>query len=75
MSATIVVKLFKKIRSFAAKLKPQLEPTIMNHRHDVGKYAISNTLGVTQSITYLQNCLVNRKTAIIVKLTIHVGIK
>ena len=47
----------KTIRSFAAIHKPQLEPTIMDHRGDVQKYAIPDTMGVTKSIAYLQNCL------------------
>jgi hypothetical protein len=44
-----------------------------NHHGDVQKNVIPNTLGVTWSIAYCQNHLVNRKTAIIVKLILHIG--
>ena len=55
--------------------KPQLYPQHRNHHDEVWKNVIPYALGLTRSIAYLRNCLVNRKTAIIVKMTLHVGIR
>ena len=52
--------------------KPQLYPQHRNHHDEVWKNVIPYALGLTRSIAYLRNCLVNRKTAIIVKMTLHV---
>jgi hypothetical protein len=41
----------------------------------VQKNGISYALGLMQSIAYRWNGLVNRETAIVVEMTLHVGIK
>ena len=56
-----------------------------NHKPQLGPQHIKNTmtrkngilfaLGLTWSIAYCQNCLVNRNPDIIVQMTLHVGIK
>ena len=53
--------------------KPQLRPQHCNHHDEVQKNVIPYAVGLTRSIGYRWNCLVNRKTAIIVKMTLHVG--
>ncbi len=54
--------------------KPQLLPQHCNHHDEVRKNGIPYAVGLMRSIGYRQNRLVNRKTAIIVKMTLHVGI-
>ncbi len=39
------------------------------------KNGIPNAVGLTWSIAYRRNHLVNRKTAIVVKMTLHLGIR
>jgi hypothetical protein len=46
-----------------------------NHHDEVRENGIPYALGLTRSIAYRRNRLVNRKTAIIVSMTLHVGIK
>ena len=72
---TIPTWMPKQIRSFEQNTNHKSSPQSRNHHDDVRKNVILNTLGVMWSIPYRKNCLVNRKTAIIVELTLHVGIK
>ncbi len=55
--------------------KPQLRPTTHNYHDEVRKNGIPFSLGLMWSIAYHRNCLVNRKTAIVVKMTVNVGIQ
>ena len=55
--------------------KPQLCPQHCNHHDEVWKNVIPYRVGLMRSIGYQRICLVNRKTAIIVKMTFHVGIR
>jgi hypothetical protein len=48
--------------------------TTQHHDKEV-KNGIPYALGLAWIFAYCRNCLVNRKTAIIVKMTLHVGIK
>ncbi len=50
-------------------------PTTRNHHDEVQKNGIPYAVSLTRSIAYRRNRLVNRKTAIIVNMTLHVGIK
>ena len=54
--------------------KPQLGPQHRHHHDEVRKNGISYAVGLMRSIAYHQICLVNRKTAIVAKMTPHVGI-
>jgi hypothetical protein len=54
--------------------KPQLGPQHRHHHDEVRKNGISYAVGLMRSIAYRQICLVNRKTAIVAKMTPHVGI-
>ena len=56
------------------------QTTSQAHNHAItmamcGKKCNPNTLGLTWSIAYCQNCLVNRKTTMVAELTLHVGIR
>jgi hypothetical protein len=55
--------------------KPQLCPQHCNYHDKVQKNVIPYGVGLTRGIGYCPNCLVNRKIAIIVKMTLHVGIR
>ncbi len=46
-----------------------------NSAHNTVITVIPYALGLTQSIAYCRNCLVNKETAIIVKMTLCVGIR
>jgi hypothetical protein len=46
-----------------------------NHHDEVGKNGIRYALGLTRSIAYRRNCLVNRNPDIVVEMTLNVGIK
>jgi hypothetical protein len=46
-----------------------------NHHDEVRKNGIRYALGLTRSIAYRRNCLVNRNPDIVVEMTLHVGIK
>jgi hypothetical protein len=61
--------------SFEQNTNHKSSPQSRNHHGDVQKNVIPNTLGVTRSIAYRQNRLVNKKTAIIIKMILHLGIK
>ena len=58
----------------SSTLKPQLGPQHRRHHDEVRKNEISYTVGLMRSIAYRRICLVNRKTAIVAKMTPHVGI-
>jgi hypothetical protein len=58
-----------------ANHRPQLCPQRCNHHDEVRKNVIPYGVGLTGSIGYCRNRLANRKTAIIVKMTLHVGIR
>jgi len=45
-----------------------------NHHNEVRKNVILYALDLRWSITYHQSCLVNRKTAIVINMSLHVGI-
>ena len=62
----ILTWLHKQIWSFEQNTNHKSSPQLCNHHGNVQKNVIPNTLGVTQSIAYCQNCLVHWKTAIIV---------
>jgi hypothetical protein len=46
-----------------------------NHHDEVRKNGIRYALGLTRSIAYRRNCLVNRNPDIVVEMTLHVGVK
>jgi hypothetical protein len=77
MSKLIVV-VFLRDGFFAQSLtlnhKPQLGPQHRHHHDEVRKNGISYAVGLMQSIAYCWIRLVNRKTAIVAKMTPHVGI-
>jgi hypothetical protein len=51
-------------------------PTTHHYHHDeVRKNGILYALGLTQSIAYCRNFLVNRNPDIVVEMTLHIGIK
>jgi hypothetical protein len=51
-------------------------PTTHHYHHDkVRKNGIPYALGLTQSIAYRQNFLINKNPYIVVEMTLHVGIK
>jgi hypothetical protein len=50
-------------------------PTTHNNHDKVRKNGIPYALGLTRSIAYPRNCLVNRNPDIVVEMTLHVGIK
>ncbi len=54
--------------------KPQLGPQHHHHHDEVRKNGIPYAVGLMRSIAYPRIRLVNRKTAIIAKMTPHVGI-
>ncbi len=54
--------------------KPQLGPQHRHHHDEVRKNGISYAVGLMRSIAYRRIRLVNRKTAIIARMTPHVGI-
>jgi hypothetical protein len=49
-------------------------PTTPSYHDEVRKNGISYAVGLMRSIAYRRICLVNRKTAIVAKMTPHVGI-
>ena len=68
------VSLEKEKQSSTHNHKPHLCPQHCNHHDEVRKNVIPYALELRRSITYLQNCLINnRKTAIVVNMTRHVG--
>jgi hypothetical protein len=54
--------------------RPQLGPQHGHHHDEVRKNGISYEVGLTWKIGHHRNRPANRKTAIIVKMTLHVGI-
>ncbi len=54
--------------------KPQLGPQNCHHHDEVRKNVISYAVGLMWSIVYCRSCLVNRKTAMVAKMTLKVGI-
>jgi hypothetical protein len=54
--------------------KPQLGPQHRHHHDEVRKNEISYAVGLMRSIAYCRIRLVNRKTAIVAKMTPRVGI-
>jgi hypothetical protein len=65
----------RKKQSSTLDHKPQLGPQHLHHHDKVRKNGISYAVGLMRSIAYRRIRLVNRKTAIIVKMTLHVGIR
>ena len=58
--------------------KPQTTtrpPTTHNHHDEVRKNGIPYALGLTRSIAYRRNCLLNRNPDIVAEMSVHVGIK
>jgi hypothetical protein len=70
----ILTSLSEKKQSSTLSHKPQLGQQQSHHHDEVWKNGISYTVGLMRSIAYCQICLVNRKTAIVAKITPHVGI-
>ncbi len=62
-------------KSLTHNRKPQLGPQHRHHHDKVQKHGISYALGLMRSIAYRRICLVNRKTAIAAKMTLHVRIR
>jgi hypothetical protein len=71
----IGVVFLPKKQSSTLNHKPQLGPQHRHHHDEVQKNGISYAVDLMQSITYRRICLVNRKTAIVAKMTPHVGIR
>ncbi len=59
----------------APPFPPQLGPQHRHHHDEVWKNGISYAVGLMRSIAYCRIRLVNRKTAIVAKMTLHVGIR
>ncbi len=72
-SSTSSVSLEKEKQSSTHNHKPHMCPQHCNNHDEVRKNIIPYVLDLRWSITYLQNCLVNRKTAILVNMTLHEG--
>ena len=54
--------------------KPQLGPQHCHNHDEVRKNGISYAVGLMRSIAYRRIRLVNKKTAIVAKMTPHIGI-
>ena len=70
--------------SYVGSYAKMSQPTVLgvgaptthhNHHDEVRKNGIRYALGLTRSIAYRRNCLVNRNPDIVVEMTLHVGIK
>ena len=72
-SSASSVSLEKEKQSSTHNHKPHLCPQHCNNHDEVRKNIIPYILDLRRSIKYLQNCLVNRKTAIVVNMTLHEG--
>ena len=65
----------KKKQSLTHNHRPQLGPQLRHHHDQVQKNWISYAVGLMWSITYPRICLVNRKTDIVAKMALHIGIE
>ena len=70
----IPTRLFFFAQSSILNHKPQLGPQNRHHHDEVQKNGISYAVGLIRSIEYRLICLVNRKTAMVAKMTLKVGI-
>jgi len=64
----------EKKQSSTLNHKPQLSPQHRHHHDEVRKNGNSYAVGLMRSIAYRRIRLVNKKTAIVAKMTPHVGI-
>ena len=64
----------EKKQSSTLNHKPQLSPQHRHHHDEVRKNGISYAVGLMRSIAYRRIRLVNKKTAIVANMTLHVGI-
>ncbi len=65
----------EKKQSSTLNHKPQLSPQHLHHHDEVWKNGMSYAVGLMRSIAYRRIRHVNKKTAIVAKMTPHVGIK